>query len=98
MQDIGFVGLGMMGGPMATNLLQRGFRVTVEDVRSEAVEVLVCVPSHSGEASAIETSVARKSSRKARHTHPLLRRALAQHNFPAGQSNDLLQRVWIGQI
>lgn len=41
MQDIGFVGLGMMGGPMATNLLQRGFRVTVEDVRSEAVEVLV---------------------------------------------------------
>jgi 2-hydroxy-3-oxopropionate reductase len=41
MQDIGFVGLGMMGGPMAANLLERGFRVTAEDVRSDAVDVLV---------------------------------------------------------
>jgi 2-hydroxy-3-oxopropionate reductase len=41
MQDIGFVGLGVMGGPMAANLLERGFRVTVEDVRSDAVDVLV---------------------------------------------------------
>ena len=41
MQDIGFVGLGVMGAPMAANLLQKGFRVTAEDVRSDAVDLLV---------------------------------------------------------
>jgi 3-hydroxyisobutyrate dehydrogenase-like beta-hydroxyacid dehydrogenase len=41
MRDIGFVGLGVMGAPMATNLLEAGFRVTAEDVRSDAVDLLV---------------------------------------------------------
>ena len=41
MQDIGFVGLGVMGAPMAANLLQKGFRVTAEDVRRDAVDLLV---------------------------------------------------------
>lgn len=40
MQEIGFVGLGMMGGPMAANLLKGGFRVTAYDVRRDAVEAL----------------------------------------------------------
>jgi 3-hydroxyisobutyrate dehydrogenase-like beta-hydroxyacid dehydrogenase len=41
MQHIGFVGLGVMGGPMAANLLEKGFRVTVQDLRREAVDRLV---------------------------------------------------------
>jgi len=41
MRSIGFVGLGVMGGPMAANLLKAGFQVDACDVRREAVEVLV---------------------------------------------------------
>jgi 3-hydroxyisobutyrate dehydrogenase-like beta-hydroxyacid dehydrogenase len=41
MRRIGFVGLGMMGAPMATKLLEKGFQVTAQDVRSEAVDPLV---------------------------------------------------------
>ena len=40
MQTIGFIGLGMMGGPMAANLAKAGFRVIGHDVRREAVEAL----------------------------------------------------------
>lgn len=39
--NIGFVGLGRMGSHMARNLVQAGHRVTVHDVRQDAVEVLV---------------------------------------------------------
>lgn len=38
---IGFVGLGNMGQGMARNLLERGFRLSVFDVRAEAIEPLV---------------------------------------------------------
>jgi 3-hydroxyisobutyrate dehydrogenase-like beta-hydroxyacid dehydrogenase len=41
MQHFGFVGLGVMGGPMAANLLEKGFRVTVQDLRREAIDPLV---------------------------------------------------------
>jgi 3-hydroxyisobutyrate dehydrogenase-like beta-hydroxyacid dehydrogenase len=41
MRHIGFVGVGMMGGPMAANLLEKGFQVTAQDVRAEAVDQLV---------------------------------------------------------
>jgi 3-hydroxyisobutyrate dehydrogenase-like beta-hydroxyacid dehydrogenase len=40
MQTIGFVGLGMMGGPMAANLAKAGFRVVGFDLRRQAVEAL----------------------------------------------------------
>lgn len=40
-QSIGFVGVGTMGAPMARNLVKAGFSVTVYDVDSGAVEVLV---------------------------------------------------------
>ena len=33
MGQIGFVGTGMMGGPMACNLIKAGFDVLVYDVR-----------------------------------------------------------------
>ena len=31
-ENIGFIGLGRMGRPMATNLLRKGFAVTVYDI------------------------------------------------------------------
>lgn len=36
--NIGFIGLGMMGDPMAQNLLKKGFNLTVYDIRKEAME------------------------------------------------------------
>lgn len=41
MTNIGFIGLGAMGMPMAKNLLARGFKVRGYDVRSAATEALV---------------------------------------------------------
>jgi len=35
MEKIGFIGLGAMGGPMAKNLVKKGFRLTVFDVVTE---------------------------------------------------------------
>lgn len=39
--DIGFIGLGTMGGNAAGNILRKGFPLTVYDLRSEAVASLV---------------------------------------------------------
>jgi 2-hydroxy-3-oxopropionate reductase len=41
MKKIGFVGLGIMGKPMARNLVKAGFEVTVFDIRPEPVAELV---------------------------------------------------------
>ena len=41
MKKIGFIGLGIMGKPMVTNLLKAGVDVTVCDLNSDAVEALV---------------------------------------------------------
>ena len=39
--DIGFVGLGNMGGPMAVNMAKNGHKLTVHDLRKEsAIELL----------------------------------------------------------
>lgn len=40
-QNIGFIGLGTMGRPMATNLVKAGYRLTVYDVDGSAIEGLV---------------------------------------------------------
>jgi 2-hydroxy-3-oxopropionate reductase len=40
MQKIGFIGLGAMGGPMAKNLLKKGFPLTVFDIVAERIEPL----------------------------------------------------------
>ncbi|MCM3713001.1 2-hydroxy-3-oxopropionate reductase [Halalkalibacter oceani] len=37
MKNIGFIGLGIMGKPMALNLIKRGYRLTVFDINEEAV-------------------------------------------------------------
>jgi len=39
--DVGFIGLGTMGAPMARNVLRRGHRLTVHDVDAAAVAALV---------------------------------------------------------
>jgi 3-hydroxyisobutyrate dehydrogenase-like beta-hydroxyacid dehydrogenase len=41
MADVGFIGLGIMGGPMAANVLAKGHRLTVHDVDQGAVARLV---------------------------------------------------------
>ncbi len=46
--SIGFIGLGIMGRPMARNLLAAGFRVTVLDVVPAAVEELVAAGATAG--------------------------------------------------
>lgn len=52
-KKLGFIGLGNMGNPMATNLVRAGFEVTVYDIRPEAVEALVeigAIPADSSRA------------------------------------------------
>ena len=39
-EQIGFIGLGIMGKPMARNLMTAGYEVTVYDIVGEAVEEL----------------------------------------------------------
>jgi 3-hydroxyisobutyrate dehydrogenase len=41
LQDVGFIGLGTMGRPMASNLLKAGYKLTVYDIDGAAVESLV---------------------------------------------------------
>ena len=41
MRKIGFIGLGIMGKPMASNLLSKGYEVIVNDINEEAVHSLV---------------------------------------------------------
>ncbi|WP_424630325.1 NAD(P)-dependent oxidoreductase [Bradyrhizobium sp. SYSU BS000235] len=40
MEQIGFIGLGRMGRPMASNLVRKGFRLTVNDINLDAVKEL----------------------------------------------------------
>jgi 4-hydroxybutyrate dehydrogenase/sulfolactaldehyde 3-reductase len=40
MEKVGFIGLGRMGRPMASNLCRKGFRLTVNDINPEAVHEL----------------------------------------------------------
>lgn len=40
-QEIGFIGLGNMGGPMASRLISAGYQLTVYDLRREAVDAMV---------------------------------------------------------
>ncbi|MGG5832868.1 NAD(P)-binding domain-containing protein, partial [Bacillus pumilus] len=39
-KKIGFIGLGIMGKPMALNLLKAGHTVTVFDLNEEAIQAL----------------------------------------------------------
>ena len=44
--NIGFIGLGTMGEPMATRLVQAGFALTVFDLNSDAVDRLSALGAH----------------------------------------------------
>lgn len=43
---VGFIGLGQMGKPMATHLLQSGFDLTVYDIRTEPMDELAKLGAH----------------------------------------------------
>jgi 2-hydroxy-3-oxopropionate reductase len=58
MEKLGFLGLGIMGGPMTKNLLKAGFAVTVFDVDSARVQVAV---GQGARAAASPAGVARQS-------------------------------------
>src|SRR5689334_18116350 len=45
---VGFIGLGTMGLPFATNILNAGFEVIVHDVRPEPVDELVELGAREG--------------------------------------------------
>ncbi len=49
MTKVGFIGLGTMGSPFASNVLRAGFDLTVYDLRPEAVEQLVGLGAESAE-------------------------------------------------
>lgn len=47
--DVGFIGLGVMGGPMALNILKGGHSLTVFDLNPEAVATLVAAGAKSAD-------------------------------------------------
>ena len=48
MKNIGFIGLGIMGCPMAKNLLKKGYSLTVFDIVPEKVDELVAAGAKAG--------------------------------------------------
>ena len=48
MENVGFIGLGIMGKPMAHNLLKAGVDLTVCDLNQDAVNELVAAGAKSG--------------------------------------------------
>jgi 2-hydroxy-3-oxopropionate reductase len=51
MKKIGFIGLGIMGKPMAMNLIKAGYNLTVYDIRREAVKEVVAAGAKEGKSS-----------------------------------------------
>jgi 2-hydroxy-3-oxopropionate reductase len=51
MKKIGFIGLGIMGKPMAMNLIKAGFALTVYDTRQEPVEEVTAAGAKKGKSS-----------------------------------------------
>ena len=77
MKRVGFIGLGLMGGPMARNVLKQGFPLTVYDVVRERVDVLVAVgakaaasPGEVAKASDVPSSSAPRRASKRKSCSP----------------------------
>jgi 2-hydroxy-3-oxopropionate reductase len=51
MKKIGFIGLGIMGKPMAMNLLKAGYELTIYDIRPEPVKEVVAAGAKEGKSS-----------------------------------------------
>ena len=41
MKNIGFIGLGRMGSPMASNLIKKGFKLKVFDINNSSMKALI---------------------------------------------------------
>ncbi|MFJ8066023.1 2-hydroxy-3-oxopropionate reductase [Psychrobacillus sp. NPDC096426] len=52
-KKIGFIGLGIMGKPMALNLLTKGYEVMVNDLNKEAVQTLIDAGASAGDSAKI---------------------------------------------
>ncbi|MFJ5770422.1 2-hydroxy-3-oxopropionate reductase [Psychrobacillus sp. NPDC093180] len=52
-KKIGFIGLGIMGKPMALNLLAKGYEVIVNDLNKEAVQTLIDAGATAGDSAKI---------------------------------------------
>ena len=61
---IGFVGLGIMGKPMAKNLLKAGYEVVAYDIVGEALEEVVSEGAESGESPKDVAFLGKKYSNK----------------------------------
>jgi len=57
-KHIGFIGLGKMGVPMASRLIEAGYELTVYDVRREGVDLLVAKGAHAAASPAAVGSAA----------------------------------------
>jgi len=55
MEAVGFIGLGRMGRPMASNLCRKGFRLVVNDIDPTAVQELEALQAR-GAASVAEVA------------------------------------------
>jgi 2-hydroxy-3-oxopropionate reductase len=62
MEKIGFIGLGIMGSPMAKNLLKAGYLLTVYDIVPEKIDDVVRAGAQAGSRRAHR---AKRSPRKA---------------------------------
>ena len=49
--NIGFIGLGIMGKPMALNLIKAGYRLKVYDISNKATEEVVAAGAEAGNSS-----------------------------------------------
>ena len=56
--NVGFIGLGRMGRPMAINMSRKGFRLVVNDINDEAVQALA---DHQASPAATAAEVAERS-------------------------------------
>ncbi|MFJ7971832.1 2-hydroxy-3-oxopropionate reductase [Psychrobacillus sp. NPDC096389] len=52
-KKIGFIGLGIMGKPMALNLLAKGYEVMVNDLNKEAVQTLIDAGATAGDSAKV---------------------------------------------
>ncbi|MBD7945613.1 2-hydroxy-3-oxopropionate reductase [Psychrobacillus sp. Sa2BUA9] len=52
-KKVGFIGLGIMGKPMAINLLSKGFEVMVNDLNKEAVQALIDAGATAGDSAKV---------------------------------------------
>ena len=82
MAEIGFVGLGNMGGPMAANLIKAGHKLRVFDLSQAAMDKLV----GAGAAAASSRKRCRQGRRSRRH-HASSRPACPRHLSRAGRAD-----------